>query len=230
MRTARCSGRLSCHACPLLPCMSPRHAPFHISPCHTCPLPCMPPTTHAPHHAPCHAHLHHACPPAMHPLPNMPPPHMPPATHAPPPCMPPLRCTCPGHVWPPMDRMTDMCKNTTFPQTFAGGKHVVMYFMHASWNFWRKGIKKSECILLVKTARASRVTRQALDPGLRLVGFAPIRLTALCRKFFRNFSGVPLDQILDPPMWTWTLTGIRLWISSLTHKFPVLLIKYLTNS
>ena len=53
MRTVRCSGRLSCHACPtplpctpLLPCM-PHHA--H-------PLPCMPhPTMHNPCHTPYHA-------------------------------------------------------------------------------------------------------------------------------------------------------------------------------
>ena len=71
MRTVRCSGRLSCHACPLpathaptamhvsLPCMTPPHTPPAtyaplpcIPPCHTCPppphmppLPCSPPWT-----------------------------------------------------------------------------------------------------------------------------------------------------------------------------------------
>ena len=45
MCTIRCSGHLSCHACP----------PATHAPCHTCPLPCMPPTMHAP--------LHHTCPP-----------------------------------------------------------------------------------------------------------------------------------------------------------------------
>ena len=88
MRTARCSGRLSCHAGPLPPCHACLPPPPCISPCHACPpamhtllpctpychahpLPCMPschtcpPTTHAP----CHAHPHHthilchACPP-----------------------------------------------------------------------------------------------------------------------------------------------------------------------
>ena len=50
MRTARCIGCVSCHACPLpmqvpVPHMLPfaTHAPL--------PLPCMPPTMHAPYHA-----------------------------------------------------------------------------------------------------------------------------------------------------------------------------------
>ena len=58
-----------CHAHPL-PHTHP--SPFMHTPCHTCPLLCMPPATHAPYHAnpsamhaPCHA-----CP-----LPHMPPCH-----------------------------------------------------------------------------------------------------------------------------------------------------------
>ena len=99
MRTVRCNGLLSCHACPLppcipyamhthpnhrcsLPCMLPpqmppaMHNPCHtcppppcMSPCHACPLSCKPP---------CHAHPCHACPPAMH----TPQPQIPPAMHA----------------------------------------------------------------------------------------------------------------------------------------------------
>ena len=89
MRTAHCSGRLSCHACPsathALPSWPPvTHAPCHtcppamhmspyhahplpcMHPCHTCMplLPCMPPTMHTPCHA-CMPLLPHT-PPAMH--------------------------------------------------------------------------------------------------------------------------------------------------------------------
>ena len=80
------------------------------------------PAMHAPHHA--------------RPLPHMPPCHACPLPHTPP-----LLCTPPTmHVptthppsamyalsamhAPPMDRMTDMCKNITFLQTsFAGGNN-----------------------------------------------------------------------------------------------------------
>ena len=68
--------------------------------CHTCPLPCTPSTMHAP----CHAHpLCHTCPPL---------PLTPPTMHAP------LPCTSPHHTCPPppMNRITDRCKNITFPQ------------------------------------------------------------------------------------------------------------------
>ena len=88
MRTIHCSGRLSCHACPP-PCMPPAmHAP-------------LPPTMHAP----LHACPHHACPW----------PCMPAAMHAPypPTCMSPCHA-CPPH--PPVNRVTDTCKNITFPQ------------------------------------------------------------------------------------------------------------------
>ena len=44
MRTVRCSGCLSCHAFPHLPCMTPdKH-----DPCHERPLPCTHPATHPP--------------------------------------------------------------------------------------------------------------------------------------------------------------------------------------
>ena len=46
MRTVRCSGRLSCHACP---------------PCHTCPLPCTPPPHMYPPPPPWTEFLTHAC-------------------------------------------------------------------------------------------------------------------------------------------------------------------------
>ena len=49
MRTVRCSGCLSCHACP---------PPTMHAPCHKCSLPRMPPVMHAP--LPC------THPPAMH--------------------------------------------------------------------------------------------------------------------------------------------------------------------
>ena len=87
----------------------------HMPPCHAHPS-CMPPTIHAPYHA---------CPPPTTPLPCMPPchtrplPHMPPhhacplpAMHAPSlPCMPPSCQAC-----PPVNRMTDGCKNITLPK------------------------------------------------------------------------------------------------------------------
>ena len=127
MRDVRCSGRLSCHACPL-PCMPlPHMASSLCMPllCHTCLL--------------CHTHpLHHACPPhhahlrAMY---TSPLPHTPPAMHTSLPCMPlamrahhchtcppplpympPSPCMLSCHACPPVDRMTDACENITFPQ------------------------------------------------------------------------------------------------------------------
>ena len=74
MRTVRCSGRLSCHACPPLPCMPPATHVHHAHPCHTCPLAMHTPPplcqAHPLHHAPfathtplaMHAPLCHACP------------------------------------------------------------------------------------------------------------------------------------------------------------------------
>ena len=47
------------------------------------------------------------------------------------------RCTCPGavpaQVLPPVNRMTDRCKNMTLPQTsFAGGnKFTCKYYLHS---------------------------------------------------------------------------------------------------
>ena len=92
MRTARFSGRLSCHACPTpLPCTPSYHA---------CPLPCTPSCHACP---PCHTHHAH-----------------PAATHAPYahllPCMSPMHTSC--HACPPpwTEWLTDKRKNITFPQ------------------------------------------------------------------------------------------------------------------
>ena len=56
MRTVHCSGRLSCHACPLA-----THLPVCMRPTMYAPLPHMPPAMHAPGHA----HPHHTCPPSL---------------------------------------------------------------------------------------------------------------------------------------------------------------------
>ena len=85
IRTARCSGHLSCHVCP--PAMqAPHHA---CPPCHAGPPACRPP---------CHA----GPPTATHaPLPHMPHlRHMPPAMYAPLPCTPPCHAS-PRHASPP---------------------------------------------------------------------------------------------------------------------------------
>ena len=80
------------HACPPQLCTPPYHA-CPPQPCMP-PLSCMPPCNHAcpPYHACPH---NHTCP-----LP-------PPTTHAPPPAT---------HACPPVNRITDTCKNITFPQ------------------------------------------------------------------------------------------------------------------
>ena len=103
MRIVRCSGRLSCHACPL-PCMPPSM--------HTL-LPHMPPAMHTPCHMPTLPHM----PPGTHAT------HTPPATHVPPghacqpPCTPPCNAHPPAmHAPAPVDRMTDACENIAFPQ------------------------------------------------------------------------------------------------------------------
>ena len=88
MRTARCSGRLPCHA---------RHPPFHACPppptTHI-PLPCMSPSPYYTHSPAMHV-PRHACPPAMHtPTP------LPPATHGNPwPRMPPPPLWTDRHQW-----------------------------------------------------------------------------------------------------------------------------------
>ena len=103
MRTVRCTGRLSWHACPPfthvpLSCMSPCHAcPLPHTPYHTCPPPHAPPAMHAP----CHVHLRYTCP-AMHS-----PYHKFPYHAFPPPCTPPPQWT---------EGMTHACENITFPQ------------------------------------------------------------------------------------------------------------------
>ena len=65
---------------------------------------------------PCHLFPYHACP-----SPCMPPPCMPPCTpcHAPAMHVPCHACphyTCPLHACSPVNRLTDRCKNITFPQ------------------------------------------------------------------------------------------------------------------
>ena len=111
MRTIHCSGRLSCHTCPL---------PTTHTHCHAHPLPHMPACQT---HAACHAHVpYHTCHPAIHAcLPHMPPAmHMSPTTHAPLPCMlPPLLCVSPHMPLTPLlwtEFLTHACENTTFPQ------------------------------------------------------------------------------------------------------------------
>ena len=85
MRTFRCSGHLSCHACP-----PATHTPLPCMPPHACPPPCMPPTMHAPCHAPPAMHAScHACLLTTHtpcyacPLQCMPPAMQTPTMHAP---------------------------------------------------------------------------------------------------------------------------------------------------
>ena len=116
MCTICCSGHLSCHACPLLPCMPPCHAcPLpHMPPAMHTSLPCMLPTMHAPHHAwplPCDTPTTHALPcmlPAMNtPLPHMPPHHV---------CSPCHTCLPVTHV----NRITDACENITLLQLRCG--------------------------------------------------------------------------------------------------------------
>ena len=66
-------GGVLCQACP---------PATHTPPCHTCPLPCMPPAMHAPRHI---CPTCHACPPATHAtLPCMPPCHISPCHGCPP--------------------------------------------------------------------------------------------------------------------------------------------------
>ena len=102
MGIVHCSGHLSCHK---------RMPP----PCHTCPLPCMPPAMHTPPpHTPPGTHMSpcHACPlPCIPPLPCMlSPPHVPPAMHDPLPRM------LPPPTPPWTEFLTHTCENITFPQ------------------------------------------------------------------------------------------------------------------
>ena len=99
-----------CHACPPLPHIPPAmHAPLPcISPCHAHPCHACLPLPHTHHH-------YHTCPPAMHAPPGM---HTPCHAH-PLPCMPPAtHALC--HACPPVNRMTDRCKNITLPQLRCG--------------------------------------------------------------------------------------------------------------
>ena len=102
------------HACPLQPCTAPvtMHAPSQpcISPCnHTCP----PATTLAPPQ-PCTCPCNHACPPTTT--------HAPATMHSP-----------HNYTRPLVDRMTQMCKNITFPQTsFVGGNNIISARSHVT--------------------------------------------------------------------------------------------------
>ena len=119
MRTARCSGHLSWHACPCHPPLAMyapyhTHSPLHMPPCHTPPAMHTPtmhtPSTYVPHvtHTPCHAHPPSHAPPAMH-VPYYA--HPRPCTPSPWPCMPPAT-HAPGQ--------TDTCENITFPNFVCG--------------------------------------------------------------------------------------------------------------
>ena len=123
MCTARCSGCLSCHACPHHAHSLAMHAPHYA-----CPPPCMPPAMHAPCHA-CHPTIHVPLPymPSPHntcPLSHMSPchaslPHTPPAMHAPLPQPPILSCTCPTRG------QTDTCENITREYRATMGQAVI---------------------------------------------------------------------------------------------------------
>ena len=135
------------HACPLQPCMPPATTYVPLATTHVPWQPCMPPSNHAPPPATMHPrqpHMppwqwcmppgNHACPLATMHVPWQP--CMPPSNHACPPttmhtprqpCMLPSNHACPPwqpRMPPPVDRITDTCKNITLPQTsFAGGKN-----------------------------------------------------------------------------------------------------------
>ena len=114
-------------------------------------IPCMPPPPPPPcsPQQPCMAPRNHACPlqPHMSPTtmhaplqPHMPPPttthtHTPATTHPPPlqPCTLPTTMHAPhNHACPPVNRMTDRCKNITLPQTsFAGGNNRICLRMES---------------------------------------------------------------------------------------------------
>ena len=108
MRTARFSGRLSTHApshaAPLPECALHHACPLH----HICsPSRNMLPLPHTPFHLAC---LPFPCMPPF--ITRAPPPFIMHATHAPFTMHTPFATNIP----PPMNRITDMCKNITFPQ------------------------------------------------------------------------------------------------------------------
>ena len=145
MRTVRCSGNLSCHACPLPYTPPAMHVPCHTcppamhAPCHASPLPCMPPATHdpLPHTHPCHAcPLCHASPPpckprATHdPLPHTHPCHACPPTHA------------PYHACPPWTEfLTHACENITFAQLLLRTVKIISRPRRLPQNFRVKRVK-----------------------------------------------------------------------------------------
>ena len=136
MRTARSLtiSRRILHMPPQQPC-TPPHATPHAAPAtmHAPQQPCMPPGNHE-------------CPPATTYAPWQP--HMPPGNHA----CPPSNHACPPATThaPPMDRITDTCKNITFPQLrlrvvkmlnfiFWGNKT----FLHSNVLIWHPAIYTS---------------------------------------------------------------------------------------
>ena len=78
----------------------------------------------------CHAQPRHTRPPAMHA-----PVTYTPATHAPLPCMPPCHAHPSVMHAPPMNRITDRCKNITFPQLLL------------------RTVTKSKCMITVFTSK-----------------------------------------------------------------------------
>ena len=94
------------HTCPPQPCTPPKQPGTPPATTHAPPQPCVPPTTTHP--------LQPCIPPATM--------HAPATMHTPQqPCMPPC-----NHACPPVNRMTNRCKNITLPQTsFAGGNNTI---------------------------------------------------------------------------------------------------------
>ena len=128
MHNTYLSGCLSCIHAPL-PCRSPLACTSspRMPPCHTCPLPCMPPAIHTPCHAyPCHNPFHSCHPPLMPPTMHIP------TMHAPMPCMatamhahhqacPPTTMHASSATYAhPVHRQTPL-KNIIFPQLLLRG-------------------------------------------------------------------------------------------------------------
>ena len=126
MRNVRCSGRLSCHACPL-PCMPLPHMASSL--CMPPPLPHMPPLPHTPPSS-CMPPLDHAHLRAMHtsPLPHT---HTHPAMHTSLPCMSlAMRAhhchTCP----PPLPHMPPLTMHAFLPRMSPCGQNDRRLWKH----------------------------------------------------------------------------------------------------
>ena len=117
MHTTRCSGRLSCHIPPHTPTPAIHTSPAMHTPCHACPLPCIPPAMHTPCHAcplPCMPPTHDCMPPDhAYPLP-----HTPPTIHAP--------------LW--TEWLTGV-KTLPCRNFIAGGKHFYVTETSKIWQF-----------------------------------------------------------------------------------------------